>query len=176
VGVASPEAIQPPSDSSFCHFPVEQPWWWWFSHSVVSDSLQPRGLQHARLPWPSPSLRACSNSVHWVSGAIQLSHPLSSPSPPAFDLSQHRGLFQWVGSLHQVAKVLELQLQHQSFQWIFRTDFFRIDLFDLWTRCQKFMSVSSPAEWVMKMKWIFMHKNHLGYNDTFLSSTCLTTI
>ena len=61
--------------------------------------------------------------VHWVSDAIQPSHPLSSPSPPAFNLSQPQGLFQWVSSLHQVAKVLELQLQlqHQSFQWIFRT-------------------------------------------------------
>ena len=61
--------------------------------------------------------------VHWVSDAIQPSHPLSSLSPPAFNLSQHQGLFQWVSSSHQVAKVLELQLQHQSFQWIFRTDF-----------------------------------------------------
>ena len=61
--------------------------------------------------------------VHWVSDAIKSSHPLSSPSPPAFNLSQHQGLFQWVSSLHQVAKVLEFQLQHQSFQWIFRTDF-----------------------------------------------------
>ena len=61
--------------------------------------------------------------VHWVSHAIQPSHPLSSPSPPVFNLSQHQGLFKWVSSLHQVAKVLELQLQHQSFQWIFRTDF-----------------------------------------------------
>ena len=61
--------------------------------------------------------------VHWVGDAIQPSHPLSSPSPPAFNLSQHQGLFQWVSSLHQVAKVLEFQLQHQSFQWIFRTDF-----------------------------------------------------
>jgi len=61
--------------------------------------------------------------VHWVSGAIWPSHPLSTPSP-TFSLSQHQGLFQWVSSLHQVAKVLELQLQHQSFQWIFRADFF----------------------------------------------------
>ena len=61
--------------------------------------------------------------VHWVGDAIQPSHLLSSPSPPAFNLSQHQGLFQWVSSLHQVAKVLELQLQHQPFQWIFRTDF-----------------------------------------------------
>ena len=61
--------------------------------------------------------------VHWVSDAIQPTHPLSSPSPPDLNLSQHQGLFQWVSSSHQVAKVLELQLQHQSFQWIFRIDF-----------------------------------------------------
>ena len=61
--------------------------------------------------------------VHWVSDAIQPSHPLSSPSPPAFNLSQHQGLVKWVSSLHQVAKVLEFQLQHQSFQWTSRTDF-----------------------------------------------------
>ena len=60
--------------------------------------------------------------VHRIGDAIQPSHPLSSPSPPAFNLSQHQGLFQWVSSSHQVAKVLEFQLQHQSFQWIFRAD------------------------------------------------------
>ena len=53
---------------------------------------------------------------------IQPSHPLSSPSPPALNLSQHQGLFNWVSSSHQVAKVLEFQLQHQSFQWTPRTD------------------------------------------------------
>ena len=60
--------------------------------------------------------------VHWVGDAIQPSHPLSSSSPPALNLSQHQGLFQWVSSLHEVAKVLEFQLQHQSFQWTPRTD------------------------------------------------------
>ena len=60
--------------------------------------------------------------VHWVGDAIQPSHPLSSLSPPAFNLSQHQGLFKWVSSLHQVAKVLEFQLQHQTFQWTLRTD------------------------------------------------------
>ena len=60
--------------------------------------------------------------VHWVSDAIQPSHPLSSPSPLTFNLSQHQGIFKWVSSSHQVAKVLEFQLQHQSFQWRFRTD------------------------------------------------------
>ena len=60
--------------------------------------------------------------VHWVGGAIQPSYPLSFPSS-AFSLSQHQGLFKWVSSSHQVAKVLEFQFQHQSFQWILRTDF-----------------------------------------------------
>ena len=60
--------------------------------------------------------------VHWVSDAIQPSHPLSSPSPPALNLSHHQGLFKWISSSHQVAKVLEFQLQHQSFQWTPRTD------------------------------------------------------
>ena len=60
--------------------------------------------------------------VYQVGDAIQPSRPLSSSSPPAFNLSQHKGLFQWVSSSHQVAKELELQLQHQSFQWIFRID------------------------------------------------------
>ena len=63
-----------------------------------------------RLPHPSPFPRVCSNCVHQVGDAIQPSHPLSSPSLPAFNLSQHQGLFQWVGSLLEVAKVLEFQL------------------------------------------------------------------
>ena len=57
--------------------------------------------------------------VHRVGDAIQLSHLLLSPFPPTFNLSQHQGLFKWVNSSHQIAKVLEFQLQHQSFQWIF---------------------------------------------------------
>ena len=60
--------------------------------------------------------------VHWVSDAIQPSHPLSSPSPPALSLSQHQGLFQWVSSSHQVAKLLEFQLQPQFFEWTPGTD------------------------------------------------------
>ena len=67
-------------------------------------------------------LELAQTHVHWVGDATQPSHPLSSPSSPAFNLSQHQGLFQWASSLYQVAKVLEFQLQHQSFQWIFRTD------------------------------------------------------
>ena len=59
--------------------------------------------------------------VYWVDDAIQSSHPLSSPSP-TFNFSEHQGLFKWVSSSYQVAKLLEFQLQHQSFQWTLRTD------------------------------------------------------
>ena len=75
------------------------------------------------LPDHHQLLELAQTHVHQVSDAIQPSHPLLSPSPPPFNLSQHQGLVQWVSSLHQVAKVLELQ--HQSFQWIFRTDFLK---------------------------------------------------
>ena len=68
-------------------------------------------------------LELAQTHVHRVGDAIQPSHPLSSPSPSAFNLSQHQDLFKWFVSLHQMARVLEFQLQHQSFQWIFRTDF-----------------------------------------------------
>ena len=71
--------------------------------------------------------------VHQVGDSIQPSHPLSSPSPLAFNISQHQGLFQWVSSSHQVAKVLAFQLQHHSFQWIFRTDFLYNGL--VWSPC-----------------------------------------
>ena len=60
--------------------------------------------------------------IHWVGDAIQPSHPLSSPSPPSFNLSQQQGLFKWVITSYEVAKVLAFQLQHQSFQWTLRTD------------------------------------------------------
>ena len=90
------------------------------SHKVVSSSLRPHGLQHARLRCPSLSPIVCSN---WCPLSQQC-HPSSvAPSLHTFNLSQHQGLFQWVGSLHQVTKVWELQLQHQSFQWIFWVDF-----------------------------------------------------
>ena len=69
--------------------------------------------------------------VHWVDDAIQPPHPLSSPSPPAFNLSQHQGLFKWISFSHQVAKVLEFQLQHQSFQWTPGLISFRMDWLDL---------------------------------------------
>ena len=69
--------------------------------------------------------------VHWVGDAIQPSHPLLSPAPPAFNLSQHQGLFKWVSSSHQVAKGLQFQLHHQSFQWTPGLISFRMDWLDL---------------------------------------------
>ena len=81
-----------------------------FSRSVVSDSLRPHESEHARTPCPSPSPVVHSDwrpSSPWCHPAISSS---VVPSPPAFNLTQHQGLFQWVNSLHEVAKVLEFQL------------------------------------------------------------------
>ena len=118
----------------------------WVFHSNLPDS--PNGewphfycniLQFSSVTWSCPILwdpMDCSTPgfpvhhqlpkhtqthVHWVGDGIQPSHPLSSPSPPALNLSQNQGLLKWVNSSPQVAKVLEFQ--HQSFQWIFRTNF-----------------------------------------------------
>ena len=93
-----------------------------FSHSVVSDSLWPMDCITPGFPVHHQLLELTQTHIHQVSDAIQPSHPLPFPSLSAFNLSQPQGLFQWVSSLHQVAKVLELQLRHQSFQRIFRTD------------------------------------------------------
>ena len=102
-----------------------------FSRSVASDSLWPHESQHARPPCPSPTCRACLNShpsSQWCYPTISSS---VTPSPPALNVSQHQGHFQWAGSSHQGAKVLELQLQ--SFQWIFRVDFLQDWL--VWSPC-----------------------------------------
>ena len=91
--------------------------------SLVAQSCptlcDPMDCSTPGLPVHHQLLESTQTRVHWVSDAIQPSHPLLSPSPPNFSLSQHQGLFQWVSSLHQVAIILEFQLQHQSFQWIF---------------------------------------------------------
>ena len=82
----------------------------------------PMNCSTPSLPVHHQLLKSTQTHVHWVSDAIQPSHSLLSPSPPALNLSQHQGIFQWVSSSHQVAKVLEFQLQHLSFQWIPKTD------------------------------------------------------
>ena len=93
--------------------------------SVVQSCLTPCGpmdFSIPGLPVHHQHPKFTQTHVHRVGDAIQPSHPLLSPSPPAFILSQCQGLFKWVSSLHQVAKVLEFQLQHQSLQWTPRTD------------------------------------------------------
>ena len=91
-----------------------------FSCSVISNSLQPHGLQHARPPCPSPIPGVYANSCPWSQWCHPTISSIVAPSPSAFNHSQHQGLFKWVKSSHQVAKVLEFQ--HQSFQWTPRTD------------------------------------------------------
>ena len=93
-----------------------------FSCSVMSDFLWPHDCSTPGLPVLLQLLEFTQTHVHWVGDAIQPSHLLSSPSPPALNPSKHQGLLQWVSSSHQVAKVLEFQLQHQSFHWTPRTD------------------------------------------------------
>ena len=102
-----------------------------FSRSVVPDSLWPHEPQHARPPCPSPTHRVHPNSCplsQWCHPTISL--PLLSPSPPALNLSQHQGLFKWVSSSHQVAKVLEFQLNISPSKvypgLIFRTDWLKL--------------------------------------------------
>ena len=107
-------------------------------------------------------LELAQTHVHWVSDAIQPSHSLLSPSPPTFNLSQHQGLFKWVSSSHQVTKVLEFQLQHQSFQWIFRTDFLQDGL--VWSCSSRDSRESSPTPQFKSIKSLalsFLSNSHI---------------
>jgi len=117
------------------HFCTDQDWAqvtleslpYYVHFSSVTQSCptlcDPMNCSTPSLPVHHQLLKFIQTHVHWVSDAIQPFHPLSSPSPPALNLSQHQSLFKWVSSSHQVAKILEFQLQHQSFQWTPRTDF-----------------------------------------------------
>ena len=118
----------------FKTIPMKLLFWLLFTLWVELDSLQPSGLQHTRFPYPSLSPQVCSNSCP----LSQCCHPTISSSTTLFTacpqfFSQHQGLFHWVGSSHQVAKVLELQLQHQFFQRTFRVDFLQDWL--IWSPC-----------------------------------------
>ena len=111
------------------HSPSDVFWWTdmpEFQFSSVTQSCltlwDPMDCSTPGLPVHHQLPEFTQTHVNWVRDAIQPSHPLSSPSPPTLNLPQHQGLFQWVGSSHQVAKVLEFQLQHQSFQWTLRID------------------------------------------------------
>ena len=116
------EEVRTATQTSFVSFSSVQS-----SCSVMSDSLKSYGLQHTRPPCPSPTPGVYSNSCPlswWCHPSISF---LSSPSPPAFNLSQHQGVFKWDSSLHQVGKVLEFQLQHQSFHEYSGLISFRMD-------------------------------------------------
>ena len=111
---------------------MELDWLIWdiYSYSQFSSVAQscwtlcdPCTASTPGLPVHLQLLEFIQTRVHLVDEAIQPFHSLSSPSPLDLNISQHQSLFKWVSSSHQVAKVLEFQLQHQSFQWIFRTDF-----------------------------------------------------
>ena len=110
----------------------------------MADPLRPHGCSTPGFPVFHYLLEFAQTHVHWIGDAIQSSYPLSSPSRPAFNLSPNQSRFQSISSLHPVAKVLELQLQHQSFQWIFRTDFLEDWL--VWSSCSpRDPQESSPA-------------------------------
>ena len=93
-----------------------------FSCPVVSNSLPPCGLWYARPPVPHHLPEFAQVYVHWIGDTIQPSHPRMPSSPSALNLSQHQGLFQWVGCSRQMTKILELQLQHQSCQRVLSVD------------------------------------------------------
>ena len=113
------------------HLDLDVKWtvWLWFSSVQFSSVTQsyptlwdPMNHSMPGLPVHHQLPESTQTHVHWISDAIQPSRPLLSPSPPAPNPSLHQALFQWASSSHQVAKVLEFQLQHQSFQWTPRTD------------------------------------------------------
>ena len=123
----------------------KQPWVWNFRErkklkfssvqftSVTQSCLtlcDPMNHSTPGLPVHHQLSESAQTHVHWVSDAIQPSHPLLSPSPPVLNLYQHQGLFKWVTSSHEVAKVLEFKLQHQSFQWTPRTELLQDGLVD----------------------------------------------
>ena len=103
------------------HFANKDPYQ--FSPQLCLTLCNPMNRSTQGFPIYRQLTESTQTHVHWIGDAIQPSHPLLSPSPPALNLFQHQGLFKWVSSSYQVAKVLEFQLQHQSFQWTLRTDF-----------------------------------------------------
>ena len=113
---------------------VSQFWWTYIQLSSVAQLCltlcDPINCSMPGLPVHHQLPKLTGTHVHWVGDAIQPSHPLSSPSPPTFNLPQHQGLFKWVSSLQQVAKVLQFQLQYQSFQWILGLISFSMDWLD----------------------------------------------
>ena len=126
-------------------------------HSLWPHDSMPGFPVHHQLP------ELEQTHVHWVGDAIQPSHPLSPTSPPAFNLSQHQHLFQRVGSLHQVAKELNFQLQHQFFQWIFRVFAFRIYWFNLLAVQGTLKSLLQHHSWKALKEPLVKNKNQQDY-------------
>ena len=152
----------------FLHFRSVQ-----FSHSVLSDSLQPHGLPNTRVPSVQFSsvtqscltlcnpmycsrpvfsvyhrlLELAQTHVHWAIDPIQPSHPLWSPSPLALSLSQHQGLFQWVNSLHQVPQYWKFRFSINPYNEYSGLISFRIDWFDLLAVQGTLKSLSSITVW-----------------------------
>ena len=118
------------------------------------------------LPVHHQLLEFTQTHVRWVSDAIQPSHPLSSPSPPTFNLSQHQGLFQWVRSSHQVARVLEFQLQHQSFQRIFRTEYSQslATVYKDEMKIQNYPKEELEREGLTLLLWLILRVKSIGSN------------
>ena len=114
-----------------------------FSWSVMSDFNDPMDYSMPGFPVLHHLPELAQTHVHWVGDAIQPSHPLLAPSPPAFNLSQHQCLFQWGGSSHQMVKVFEFQLQHQSLPMNFQ-GWFPLGL-TVWSPCSPRDSLESSA-------------------------------
>ena len=132
--------------------------------SVTSDSSRPHDCSTPGFPVHHQLRELAQTHVHWVGDTIQPSHPPLAPFLPAFNLSQNQGLLKWVGSSCQVAKVLELQLQHQSFQWIFRLISFRIDWLALlavqWTLESLLQHYSSKASILRSSAYFIVQLSH----------------
>ena len=148
---------------------VSQFWWTYIQFSSVAQSCltlcNSMDCSTPDLPVHHELPELTQTHVHWVGDGIQLSHPLSSRFPPTFNLPQHQGLFKWISSSHQVAKVVEFQLQHQSFQWILGLISFRIDRLDLLAVQGTFKSLlqhhSSKASFLQHSAFFMIQRSHL---------------
>ena len=136
----------------------------WGSRNLGADRFGPHfcWLPSPEKDWTAPLdlilLKSLETNMIGLS-SIQSSHPLSSPSPPTFNLSQHQGLFKWVSSSHQAAKVLEFQLQHQSFQWYSGPISFRIDFLNLlavWGTLKSLLQHQSSKASILRCSAFFM--------------------
>ena len=135
-----------------------------YSVALLCPTLcNPRGLQHARLPCPSPSPDVAEVHVHCICDAIQTSHPLMPSSPFALNLSQRNHFSMSHLGLHQMTKILELQLQHQSFQWVFGIDFLQDWL--AWSLCCPRGQESSPAQFEGISSLVFSQGSYLSRNE-----------